>query len=379
MSKIDAICSELNKKAKATFITRGLHTKKLARIPLTSAKVNHMFYGGIPRGCIVEFYGDGGGGKTTTSLDAVANAQLLFKQEFDDEVAELSALKNPTAEQKARLKLLEARGPLKIVFMDAEGTLDVQWAETLGVCLDDVYIITPDFQTAEELLQMAYDFIDSDEVGLFVLDSIGALYSEQEASKQIGEKTYCGISGPLTVFSRKVSRSLTRNRGTLICINQIREEIDSQYIKKKTPGGKAFKHFCSLRVEFRKGTYITAKGEPLSRACEEPAGNIVEVHLEKSKVFPMNRKEGSYTLKYLSGIDIVTDLIDIAVMYGVISKGGAWYSLVDPETGEILTDEATSTELKFQGKANLQQYLEESSDNIMWLTECLNRVNNMAE
>lgn len=312
-------------------------------------------------------------------MDAIANAQLLFKQEYDEEMAELQALKNPTADQKARLKLLEARGPLKIVFMDAEGTLDVQWADTLGVSLDDVYIITPDFQSAEELLQMAYDLIDSDEVGLLVLDSIGALFSEQEADKQIGEKTYCGIAGPLTVFSRKVSRSLTRNKGTLICINQIREEIDSQYIKKKTPGGKAFKHFCSLRVEFRKGTYITAKNEPLSRACEEPAGNIVEVHIEKSKVFPMNRKEGSYTLKYETGIDIISDLIDIAVMYGVINKGGAWYSLLDPETGHTLIDEATSSELKFQGKASLQQFLEQSTENIEWLTECLNRVNVAAE
>ena len=376
MSELDTICAKLNKDAGSVFITKGLNVKKRARIPFSSAYLNHMFYGGVPRGCICEFYGDGGGGKTTTSLDLVANAQLLFQEEYEQELAELNGRTKSslTAADKSRIKYLEDNGPQRVVFMDSEGTLDVEWANTLGVELDDVYIITPEEESAEQLLQMMEDIVRTNNVGLFILDSIGSLFSEQEGEKKIGERTYCGIAGPLTVSCKKVSRVITKNLCTVIMINQIREDIDAQYVRKKTPGGKAFKHFCSIRVEFVKGNYIDAKGTELTKGCESPAGNLVKVHIEKSKVFPMNRKEGSYTLLYETGIDFVSDLIDMCVMHRIIDKGGAWYSIKDPETGQLIV--VGEDELKFQGKANIRDYLLEDPTTVAWLTECLNSVNN---
>ena len=373
MSLLDAMCADLNKKAGSVFITKGLNNKKIPRIPFSSARMNYMFYGGIPRGVMCEFYGDGGGGKTTTSLDLAANAQILFEQEYEEEVNELGSRKDLKVEEKKQLENLLANGPKKVVFMDAEGTLDSDWANTLGVNLDKMYIITPEDESAEQLLQMAEDLIRTGEVGLFILDSIGALFSEQASEKKIGERTYCGVAGALTVFSRKVSRVLTKTKCTLIAINQVQEDLDSQYNKFKTPGGKAFKHFCSIRVQFVKGPFMDEKGVDLTRSCETPAGNSVLVHIEKSKCFPTNRKEGCYSLMYADGIDIVADLIDICVMHGIIHKGGAWFKILEPDTGDIVVMDGE--EMKFQGKAAVREHLLGDMETLNWLTECLSCVN----
>jgi recombination protein RecA len=131
--------------------------------------------------------------------------------------------------------------------------------------------------------------------------------------------------------------------------------MNSSYGGVTTTGGRAWRHNCSVRVSFTKSDYIDDKGVSVSRSVENPSGHLVKVALTKSKVCKLDRKVGFYTLKYLDGIDHVSDIIDLAIKYSLISVAGAWYSIINPETGELYKQD--DKDLKFQGKAKLHEFL----------------------
>lgn len=365
MSKLDALCDKVNKEWKEDIAARGIQRIETKKIPFTSPRLNYMTYGGLPRGRIIEFAGEEGGGKTTTALDICKNAQVLFAQEYE---AELSN-ENTSTERK---KYLEARGPQKVFYADCENTLDEDWANTLGVNLDDMYIIKPQTQSAEDIFQIVLDAIETDEVGLAVIDSLGVMLSKQAYDKDMTEKTYGGISMPLTLFSKKATLSLKKYNCTLIGINQMRDDMNSMYGGRITTGGKAWKHNCSVRLMFAKGDFIDECGNRLNRSCDEPKGNKVMVSIAKTKVDKPDRKTGYYTLMYDYGIDEVADLVETALKYGIIHKSGAWFNFVDLATGEIVTDESGNT-IKIQGLANVIDFIR--NDDIM-LSELSEQVNN---
>ena len=323
MSNLDLIIKDLNKKMKVGNIQLGVDFQAVQKIPFSSCRLNYMTYGGIPVGRIAEFYGADGSGKTTTAIDVAGNAQRMFSDK-------------------------------KVLFVDIEHTFDSCWATKLGLNCDDIIYLDPDSMGAEEVFNMMIELIDSGEISLCVLDSIGAMVSMQANEKQIGERTYGGVSMALTEFSKKITPVLARTQTAFIGINQVRDDMNSMYGGTTTTGGRAWRHSCSTRLEFRKGNYIDEKGNHLSRACENPAGNIVNVALVKSKVCRPDRKVGFYTLKYLEGIDYVSDAVDVAIKVGLVVQGGAWFSLVDIETGEILN--------KFQGKSKLVEHLKENDN-----------------
>ena len=177
------------------------------------------------------------------------------------------------------------------------------------------------------------------------------------------EKTYGGISQALTLFSRKAIPICAKTGCTLVGINQMRDDMNSMYGGTITTGGKAWKHNCSLRLQFRKGDFIDNNGNKVSRASENPAGNLVLCTIVKTKVCLPNRKTGYYTLKYLDGIDYISDLVDVGIKEGFIIQSGAWYTLVD-ENGEIYVD-------KFQGKNAVIKFLQ---DNLDWLNSINDRI-----
>lgn len=364
MSKLDALVSQINKEWKEDIAARGIQRIETKKIPFTSPRLNYMTYGGLPRGRIIEFAGEEGGGKTTTALDICKNAQILFQEEWE---LELSNEKTSSD----RKKYLETRGPQKVFYADCENTLDEDWARKLGVDVDDMYIIKPQTQAAEDIFQIILDAIDTDEVGLVVIDSLGVMLSKQAYDKDMGEKTYGGISMALTLFSKKATLSLKKYNCTLIGINQMRDDMNSMYGGKTTTGGKAWKHNCSVRLMFAKGDFIDAVGNRLNRSCDEPAGNKVMVSIAKTKVDKPDRKTGFYTLMYDYGIDEITDLVEVAIKYGIINKSGAWFNFVDLETGEVVTDE-TGKEIKIQGLPNVIDFIR--NDDIM-LEELTNQVN----
>lgn len=325
MSNIEAVIKDLSKNMKIGNIQLGVEFQEVPKLPFSSPRLNYMTYGGLPLGRVAEFSGPDGSGKTTTALDAIGQAQKLYP----DKTAAL---------------------------IDVEHTFDTVWATKIGVDVDSMAYVDPDAMSAEDTLELAYRMASTGAFSIIVLDSIGAMVSDQANEKEIGEKTYAGISGSLTTFSNKIAPVLHRTKTIFIGINQVRDNLNSPYGGLNTPGGKAWRHACSTRLTFRQGEFIDIKGNKLTRGCENPAGNIVYVELVKSKVCRPDRKVGFYSLNYLEGIDYFADIFDVALKLGIINQGGAWYSIVDTETGEIMGD----GNWKFQGRAKV---IDEMKDN----------------
>ena len=323
-SLLDEIMKQTNKKFKEEIVTQGLGEFSYRRIPFTSPRMNYCTFGGIPVGKITEFYGEEHGGKTTTALDIVANYQ-------------------------------KSNDNRDVLYIDAENTLDVEWAKKIGVDVDKIYILQPKSQSAEEIFQIICDSVDTGELGLWVLDSIGALMSAQELEKTLEDKTYGGIAKALTLFGKKVEMLMQRHKCTGIGINQIREDLNSSWGGISTPGGKAWKHFCAVRMQFSRGKFIDEKGNELTRSAESPVGNIVMMSMTKNKTCPPTRRTGFYTINYEYGIDYLRDLIEVAIKYDIIRKSGAWFDIVDIETGEIL-------EGKIHGQAAVNEFLDQNDD-----------------
>ena len=350
MSKLDDIVKTINKEWKEDIAAKGIHRIATKKIPFTSPRLNYMLYGGLPRGRIVEFCGDEGGGKTTTALDVCKNAQLIFQQEYEE------ALENAT---DAERKVLEAQGPKRIVYADCENTLDEDWARTIGVDVDNMYIIKPQTQAAEDIFQMLLDMLETGEVGLIIIDSLGVMLSKQAYEKDMTEKTYGGIAMSLTLFSKKAELLCHKYDTLLIGINQMRDDMNSPYGGKTTTGGRAWKHNCSIRLQFAKGDFLDENGGSINRSSEAPHGNKVMVSVLKQKVDKPDRRTGFYTLMYDYGIDEIADLIEVALKYGIINKAGAWFTFIDPETGEVVCDEE-GKEIKVQGQGNVAKLLSEN-------------------
>ena len=364
--KLEQLMKDWNKDSKALVAVQGLEREALPRIPFSAPSMNYQTYGGLPRKRVVEFFGPESSGKTTSALDIVKNAQMVFEQEWEQKTEELkeklenarASKASKTAIKELEMQLDSLQEPLKIVYLDLENTLDTEWAKKIGVDVDNMWIVRPEMNSAEEILQYVLDIFETGEVGLVVLDSLPYMVSQNLIDEELTKKAYAGISAPLTEFSRKVTPLLTRYNAIFLGINQIREDMNSQYNAYSTPGGKMWKHACAVRLKFRKGDYLDENGASLTRTARNPAGNIVESFVEKTKAFKPNRKLVSYTLSYHEGIQIENDLVDVAVEFGVIQKAGAWFSIVDLETGEIMADEDEEP-LKFQGKANLVRRLKE--------------------
>lgn len=339
-AKLDALVKEVNKSAKNEIFTQGLSSYNYHRIPFTSPRMNYCTFGGIPVHKITEFYGEEHGGKTTTALDIVANYQQM--EDAKD-----------------------------VLYVDAENSLDVEWARKIGVDVDRMYILHPEEESAEDIFTIICNAVESGETGLWVLDSIGVLLSKQELEKEIDEKTYGGISLPLTRFGKLIVGLMPKYDSTGIAINQLREDMQSQWGGTKTPGGRAWRHYCSVRLEFRRGKFLDEKGNELTRAATSPVGNEVIMSMTKNKTCPPTRRVGQYTINYDFGIDYLKDLVDVAITYEIIDKNGAWFTIIDTDSGEVLAD-------KIQGQANVYAYLEEHEDVLSKVEELVDNRSNLA-
>lgn len=351
---LDQVMQEINKKYKDEIIRRGTGRIYKDRIPFSSARLNYITYGGIPLGKVTEFLGPDGSGKTTTALDVVGRAQKLAEEEFKNKIAEYDErIAQETGKRQQQLKEeleeVKSRGKRKVIYIDAENTLDEEWAEKIGVDTDELILMLPQEQSAEQVLQMIIDLVATGEVILIVLDSLPMLVPQSLFDEEMDKKAYGGIAGAMSVFSSKICPKLARSRTALIIINQIRDDMKNPFNLFHTPGGRALKHIYSLRLAFRKGKFIDKNGEEMTfAAADEPKGNIVEVTIVKTKICPPKRRVGGYNLKYDAGIDILNDLIYLAIKFDIIVQAGAWFSIFGNE------------KTKFQGKKNLMKYLQDN-------------------
>ena len=311
-------------------------------LSLGSPMIDYTLYGGVPEGRIIELSGAEGSGKTTTSfLIAASYCREELKRNPDD--------------------------PRSIVFLDNEGTLDPTWASVFGYDLSEdapvkTIVIRPEGQNAEEIFDMALDFLRTGEIGLLIFDSIATLVPAQIADESMEKYQMGGIAKSLTRFANTALGLLRKYKATLVAINQVRENMTGYGSSLMTPGGRAWKHACSSRLMFKRGDFFDEDGNILKTTAESPAGHIVNVAVLKTKTSKWDRKGGSYRLNYTKGVDILADTIEAALHFGLIDNSvQGTFKIIDPDTGEVKLD-ADGKEIKIRGKKNVTTYFEEHKD-----------------
>lgn len=362
MSSYQDIISKRKKDWNCEDLMDGASAKRGKKLPFSSPFLNYSTYGGIPRGQITEFFGDPGGGKSSTAIDICKNALDIFENEYDDEILELrESIENGVKQNSVILDDLIERGPKKVLYIDLEHSFDYDWSVTLGIENSKIDVMQPPDRPAEEILQMVQEIIETGELGLIVLDSVPSLTTQQELDKKFGERTVASLAGLLTVFFRKIVPLLKRYDTTMLIINQTRDNLDNPYVI-NTPGGKALKFYCSLRMLFRIGSPVDFLGNELPNNTENPAGYKVTARIVKQKSAPNDRKNGSYYLMAHSGIRVDMDFAQLAVnKYGIIKKSGAWYNICDPNTGEYMEDSEGKL-IKLHGFAKVFDFLQENKN-----------------
>src|SRR3954469_1370553 len=261
--------------------------------------------GGLPRGRVVEIYGPESSGKTTLTLQVIANIQKL----------------GGTA-----------------AFIDAEHALDPQYAQRLGVVTSELLLSQPD--NGEQALEIADMLVRSASVDCVVIDSVAALTPKAEIEGEMGEPQMGLHARLMSQALRKLTANIKRSNTLVIFINQIRMKIGVMFGNPETTtGGNALKFYASVRIDIRRIGSIK-KGE-------EVVGNETRAKVVKNKVAPPFR-QAEFDILYGEGISLEGELIELGVLYKMIEKSGAWYSYGKDRIG--------------QGKDNTREFLKEHPD-----------------
>lgn len=343
MSQLDLYFNELNKKYGGQIATLGIKPKEYELLKFSSPRINYCLYGGIPKNRVIQFVGPFSSGKTTSACDIIANYQ-------HDENAK------------------------EVIYIDNEQTFDEQWATKIGVDTQRIRLVQPEGANDVQIFQMVLDMVKTGEAGLIVVDSLATLVPEQIADEDMDKKQRGGIAASLTVFLNKIVPLLKKFECTLLLLNQVRDSMDP-YKMFTIPGGKALEHHSSVIIVFSKGKGFDMNHKELTSMSPNPYGNFVSAFIYKIKHAPPDRKLGFYSLVYSKGIDAVGDTVDCAIEFNLINQRGAWFFVVNEETGEVTCDELGEP-LKFQGKEKLVNYYKENKQKY---DELLKEVNKRIE
>ena len=261
--------------------------------------------GGLPRGRVIEIYGPESSGKTTLTLQVIAEMQKLGGT---------------------------------CAFVDAEHALDTQYAQNLGVNLQDMLISQPD--TGEQALEIVDSLVRSGAVDLIVVDSVAALTPKAELEGEMGDSLPGLQARLMSQALRKLTAHIKKANCMVIFINQIRMKIGVMFgSPETTTGGNALKFYASVRLDIRR-TGTIKKGE-------DAIGNETRVKVVKNKVAPPF-KTAEFDILFGAGISRLGEVIDLGVTAGVVEKSGAWYAFKGEKIG--------------QGRDNSREFLRENPD-----------------
>ena len=268
--------------------------------------------GGIPRGRVTEIYGPESSGKTTLCLHVVANAQ---------------------------------RAGGVAAYIDAEHALDTDYAQKLGVDIENLLVSQPD--TGEQALEICEILVRSGAVDIVVVDSVAALVPKAEIEGEMGD-SHVGLQARLMSQAlRKLTGAIARSKTSVVFINQLREKIGVMFGNPETTtGGKALKFYASVRLDIRRIGPVKEK--------EDVIGSHVRVKVVKNKVAPPF-KQAEFDIMYAEGISHTSLLVDIGSESGIIEKSGAWYSYQGQRIG--------------QGRENAKMFLKDNHSMMLEIEE----------
>ncbi len=276
--------------------------------------------GGLPRGRVIEIYGPESSGKTTLTLHVIAQMQKLGGT---------------------------------CAFIDAEHALDVQYAQKLGVKLEELYLSQPD--TGEQALEITDSLVRSGAVDLIVIDSVAALTPKSEIEGDMGDAMPGLQARLMSQALRKLTSSINRSKTLVIFINQIRMKIGVTYGSPEvTAGGNALKFYSSVRIDIRR------KGS--LKKGEEILGSETRVKVVKNKVAPPF-KEAGFDILYGQGISYEGELLDIGSDLNIVDKSGAWYAYEGTKIG--------------QGRDNARQWLKDHPEKALEIENKIRAVKGM--
>jgi recombination protein RecA len=261
--------------------------------------------GGLPRGRVIEIFGPESSGKTTLALQVIAEAQ---------------------------------RGGGMAAFVDAEHALDAQYAQKLGVDLDNLLVSQPDH--GEQALEIVEVLVRSGSIDVVVVDSVAALVPKAEIEGEMGEAQMGLQARLMSQALRKLTGVVSKSKTILIFINQLREKIGVMFGNPETTtGGRALKFYSSVRVDIRRIASI--------KDGDQVIGGRTRVKVVKNKVAPPFR-EAEFDVMYGEGISREGDLLDLAVEKRIVEKSGAWFAYGGERLG--------------QGRENAKLFLKENPD-----------------
>jgi recombination protein RecA len=247
--------------------------------------------GGIPKGRVIEIYGPESSGKTTLSLHAIAEVQ---------------------------------RNGGTAAFIDAEHALDPSYAKRIGVDVDNLLLSQPD--NGEQALEIVETLVRSNAVDLIVVDSVAALVPRAEIEGDMGDSLPGLQARLMSQALRKLTGVISRSKGSVIFINQIRMKIGVMFGNPETTtGGNALKFYASVRMDIRRIGQI--------KQGEDIIGNRVRVKVVKNKV-AAPFKQAEFDIMYNEGIGYIGDVLDLAALADIVEKSGAWYSYKGEKVGQ---------------------------------------------